>query len=204
MARNGKDEEDKGPGSSASVIVDSPVGDVYEYWRTLENLPQFLAGVEEVRPTGPGTTHWIVKGPLGAVVEFDATITRDEPEELLAWASTDGPQFSGEARFEEVGPGVTRVELSTGPGKSAAALKAALRRFAELAEGPPRHTTQARYIGSGAAMDHEVPHRKGTRRKPGSSRGRLVAGPHFDDPLPEDLLRAFEGEDGGPGEGAGR
>jgi antitoxin (DNA-binding transcriptional repressor) of toxin-antitoxin stability system len=33
-------------------------------------------------------------------------------------------------------------------------------------------------------------------RRPGSLRGRLRLGPEFDDPLPDELLRAFSGEDG--------
>src|SRR3712207_7660278 len=47
-----------------SIEVEAPVQEVYAYWQTLENLPQFMANVEEVRSTGPDTTHWRVKGPL--------------------------------------------------------------------------------------------------------------------------------------------
>lgn len=31
-------------------------------------------------------------------------------------------------------------------------------------------------------------------REPGRLKGRMVIGAHFDDPLPDDLLRAFAGE----------
>ena len=38
----------------SSVVVEAPVERVYDYWRTLENLPQFMTNVEEVRSVGPG------------------------------------------------------------------------------------------------------------------------------------------------------
>ena len=49
----------------SSIEVGAPVQEVYEYWKTLENLPQFMKNIEEVRPTGPDTTHWVVKGTVG-------------------------------------------------------------------------------------------------------------------------------------------
>ena len=48
----------------SSVVVEAPVSRVYEYWRDLENLSNFMSNVEDVRSTGPGMTHWVVKGPL--------------------------------------------------------------------------------------------------------------------------------------------
>jgi uncharacterized membrane protein len=46
-----------------SIEVEAPVQQVYEYWHNLENLPQFMTNIEEVRSTGPDTSHWVVKGP---------------------------------------------------------------------------------------------------------------------------------------------
>ena len=194
-------DKDRGHGSTASVIVDSPVGDVYEFWRKMENLPRVLSEIEEVRPTGPESGHWVVKGPFGAVVEFDVRMTRNEPEELVAWESaSEGQELAGEVHFEEVGPDVTRVELSTGPGKAKSSLSSALRRFRKLVEGPDRAATE-KLLASPDALAPAAPHRKGTSRQPGSdhksSYGSLIAGPHFDDPLPEELLKAFEGSDEG-------
>jgi len=142
-----------------SIEVEAPVSRVYEYWRNLENLPAFMEDVEEVRSTGPDTTHWVVKGPLGYKVEFDARTTRDEPNSAVGWnvVGVDEaamPGFGGEARFEEVAPGRTRVEVTVdladggGPEGSGAGsgdgvsapdpeevLGADLERFAEIVEG---------------------------------------------------------------------
>jgi uncharacterized membrane protein len=95
-----------------SIEVEAPVGKVYGYWQTLENLPQFMTNVEEVRSTGPDTTHWKVKGPLGTSLEFDARTTQDQENEAIGWNSENGEvQTSGQVRFREVSPSRTRVEV---------------------------------------------------------------------------------------------
>ena len=95
-----------------SIEVDAPVKQVYEYWETLENLPDFMSNVQEVRSTGDDTTHWRVKGPLGSKVEFDARTTQHERNEALAWNSDDGDvQTSGQVRFRDLGDDRTRIEV---------------------------------------------------------------------------------------------
>ena len=95
-----------------SIEVEAPVQQVYEYWKTLENLPQFMTNVEEVRSTGPDTTHWRVKGPLGASLEFDARTTQDEENEAIGWNTEDGEvQTSGQVRFQQVTDDRTRLEV---------------------------------------------------------------------------------------------
>ena len=97
----------------SSVVVEAPVSRVYEYWRDLENLPNFMTNVEEVRATGPDRTHWVVKGPLGAKMEFDAETTQEEENRALGWNSVDGiVETSGQVRFQELGPERTRVEVT--------------------------------------------------------------------------------------------
>ena len=95
-----------------SIEVEAPVQQVYEYWKTLENLPQFMTNVEDVRSTGPDTTHWRVKGPLGASLEFDARTTQDEDNEAIGWNTEDGEvQTSGQVRFQQVTDNRTRIEV---------------------------------------------------------------------------------------------
>jgi len=97
----------------SSVVVEAPVSRVYEYWSDLENLPNFMTNVEEVRATGPDRTHWVIKGPLGAKMEFDAETTQEEENRALAWNSVDGNvETSGQVRFQELGPERTRVEVT--------------------------------------------------------------------------------------------
>jgi uncharacterized membrane protein len=97
----------------SSVVVEAPVSRVYEYWSDLENLPNFMTNVEEVRATGPDRTHWVLKGPLGAKMEFDAETTQEEENRALGWNSVDGNVgTSGQVRFQELGPERTRVEVT--------------------------------------------------------------------------------------------
>ncbi len=97
---------------TGSIEVEAPVAEVYEYWRNLENLPSFMKNIEEVRATGPDTTHWVVKGPLGYRAEFDARTTQDEPNSALGWNTVDGDvQTSGQVRFQEVTPNRTKLEV---------------------------------------------------------------------------------------------
>jgi uncharacterized membrane protein len=95
-----------------NIEVQAPVQKVYEYWQNLENLPHFMSNVQEVRSTGPDTTHWVVKGPLGSTLEFDARTTQDQPNEAIGWNTEEGQvQTSGQVRFQELGPERTRIEV---------------------------------------------------------------------------------------------
>jgi uncharacterized membrane protein len=97
----------------SSVAVEAPVTRVYDYWRDLENLPNFMSNIEEVRGIGDHRTHWVVKGPLGMKLEYNAETTQDQENEAIAWNSIDGDvQTSGQVRFQELEPERTRVEVT--------------------------------------------------------------------------------------------
>ncbi|CAA9409880.1 MAG: hypothetical protein AVDCRST_MAG01-01-1550 [uncultured Rubrobacteraceae bacterium] len=71
-----------------------------------------MKNIEEVRSTGPDTTHWVVKGPLGYRAEFDARTTQDEQNSAIGWNTVDGDvQTSGQVRFQEVTPNRTKLEV---------------------------------------------------------------------------------------------
>jgi uncharacterized membrane protein len=96
-----------------SIEVSAPVSEVYRYWSNFENFPNFMQNVEEVRMTGQDTSHWQVKGPLGKSVQFDARTTEMDPNRGIGWNTEDGEVMtSGEARFEEISPDRTRVEVT--------------------------------------------------------------------------------------------
>src|ERR687896_916268 len=96
-----------------SIEVQAPLEDVFSYWSNFENFRNLMQNVEEVRMEGQDTSHWRVKGPMGKSVEFDARTTEMDPNRGIGWNTTEGEVMtSGEARFEEVAPGRTRVEVT--------------------------------------------------------------------------------------------
>ena len=99
--------------TTATTTVNKPPREVYEFWRGLERLPEFMAHVDEVRWLDHTTTHWSVTAPLGRTVEWDARITADVPGERLAWESLEGADVrnEGEVRFAPA-PGGRGTEVT--------------------------------------------------------------------------------------------
>lgn len=96
-----------------TIEVQASPQDVFSYWSNFEKFPDFMQNVEEIRMTGQDTSHWRVRGPLGKSVEFDARTTEIDPNRGIGWNTADGEvTTSGEARFEEVSPDRTRIEVT--------------------------------------------------------------------------------------------
>ena len=96
-----------------SIEVQAPPQDVFMFWSNFQNFPRVMRNVEEVRMTGPDTSHWRVKGPLGKTVEFDARTTEASLDRGIAWESIEGEvDTSGQVRFEEVAAGRTRIDVA--------------------------------------------------------------------------------------------
>ncbi len=96
------------------VEVNATPEKVYGWWRGLTNLPSILPDVKTVEPKGSDDTltHWVVSGPLGKDIEWDAKIVEDITNEKVAWSSVDGHvQNSGAVRFDDHGE-TTGVEVS--------------------------------------------------------------------------------------------
>jgi uncharacterized membrane protein len=114
-----------------SIIVNATPEEVYQVWRDFPNLPRFMRYLETVTWTGEGRSHWVAKAP-GGTVEWDAEITEDRPNQLIAWRSLEGSEVetTGSVRFEQAAGGrgtVVRVELDySPPGGAAGALVAKL------------------------------------------------------------------------------
>ncbi|MGI8448964.1 MAG: SRPBCC family protein [Streptosporangiaceae bacterium] len=99
-------------GLTASVTVVKSPQEAYDQWRQLESLPLFMAHLDEVRPTGNGTTHWRASAPFGRSVEWDAEIIEDVAGERIAWRSVGDPDVpnDGEVRFRAA-PGGRGTEI---------------------------------------------------------------------------------------------
>ena len=96
-----------------AITINHPVAEVYAFWRDFENLPRFMNHLQMVETTGGSRSHWTAKAPGGGDVEWDAEITEDRPNELIAWRSV-GPnsdvENSGAVQFRTA-PGDRGTEV---------------------------------------------------------------------------------------------
>lgn len=94
------------------ILVQAPVDRVFDYWQNFENFPQFMHNVREVRQVGNHLSHWVVAGPMGSPVQWDAMMTQCIPNQALAWKTTPESlvQSSGRVKFEPMDGG-TRIDL---------------------------------------------------------------------------------------------
>ena len=91
--------------AQAFLINRSPQ-DFYGYWRNFENLPRIMHHLDEVRVLDDRRSHWAARLPRiagGKRLEWDAEITRDERNSLIAWRSLPRSDIAatGEVRFEQ-------------------------------------------------------------------------------------------------------
>jgi len=84
----------------ASMAVNKPAAECYEFWRDVTNFPKFMKNVETTR-VSDGRTHWKVRAGL-TNLEWDADITEDVPSETISWQSVNCAELpnSGSVRFE--------------------------------------------------------------------------------------------------------
>ncbi|MEA2585495.1 MAG: hypothetical protein QOF33_3580 [Thermomicrobiales bacterium] len=74
----------------AAVTVRAPLEEVYAFWSGFRSMPSFMDTLASVQITGDGRAHWVLRGPAGMKVEFDAEITEAIPNERIAWRTTPG------------------------------------------------------------------------------------------------------------------
>jgi uncharacterized membrane protein len=152
-----------------SIVINSSPEELYQFWRDFENLPRFMHHLESVRVEGEGRSHWVATAPAGTTVEWDAEITEDRPNELIAWRSLEGADVynRGSVRFERAPGGrgtIVRVEIDYDPpgGRLGAAVAklfgeepeqqvgSDLRRFKQVIETGEVVLSESTVVGTGA------------------------------------------------------
>jgi uncharacterized membrane protein len=135
------------------ITINRPPEALFRFWRDFSNLPRFMERVESVQITGDRRTHWRAKAPGGVILQWDAEVVDERPNELIAWRALDKAPFrhAGVVRFEPApgGRGTTvTVEIEYSPPGGALTAAAAkvigyapeqqlhedLRRFKQLME----------------------------------------------------------------------
>jgi len=109
-----------GIGESARVVeidktihIHAPIEEVFAVLVNYRAFPQFMTHLKEARDLGYGKTHWVVDGPAGIPISFDAERTNYIPNKMLAWKSVPGSGLPNEGvvRFDQDEAGGTRVSI---------------------------------------------------------------------------------------------
>jgi uncharacterized membrane protein len=90
-----------------AITIDKSPEELYRFWRHFENLPRFMAHLKSVQNTGHRRSHWVARAPLGMTAEWDAEITDERDNELIAWRSLEGSRITnqGRVRFQRAPEG---------------------------------------------------------------------------------------------------
>lgn len=147
-----------------TIHIAAPPDSVYGVWANYENFPRFMSNVESVRDLGNGRSHWVVNGPAGMRVEWDAVLTECTSPELLAWKTEPGStvQHAGRVRFEPANGG-TRVQVQMSYSPPAGALGQAV---ASLFNGDPKKQLDEDLSHMKAFIEGGIPGREAARTQP--------------------------------------
>jgi uncharacterized membrane protein len=68
-----------------SIVIRRPVEQVFSFYQDFRNLPAFLGDVVRIDLTGPRTSRWTIKAPLGLEVRWNVLITDLRPNAFIAY-----------------------------------------------------------------------------------------------------------------------
>ena len=94
----------------SKIEVNVPVSTAYNQWTQFEEFPRFMESIEAVEQLGEERLHWVAN--LGGErKEWYARISRQVPDEVIAWESEGGVTNDGTIVFHSLAPGRTEIEL---------------------------------------------------------------------------------------------
>lgn len=162
----------------ASVTINQPPMAVYEFYRRLDQLPQFMKYLVSVEQHANRRSTWTARLPVGGTVSWEAEIVEDRPGQVVSWRSVEGSQIQtrGRVTFTRA-PGrdmtEVRVEMQLGVLGRGPSLELA-RLFARPeVKGDLRRLKQVLETGEVLRSDASV-HRLPHPAQPSPARGREV------------------------------
>jgi len=90
--------------STRSIIVQGRAEDLFRLWSDFESFPKFMTDIKSVTRTGSDTTRWVMSGPLGKEITWEADTTRFEEGKRIGWSSKQnaGLTTSGQVTFNQL------------------------------------------------------------------------------------------------------
>jgi hypothetical protein len=93
-----------------TIEVEVPLTTAYNQWTQFEDFPRFMEGVEQVEQLTDERLHWVAE--LGGErKEWYARITRQVPDEVVAWESEGGAVNNGTIVFHPKDDGKTEIQV---------------------------------------------------------------------------------------------
>lgn len=90
-----------------TITIDRPRAEIYAFWRDFQNLARFMENIQRVDVLDAKRSHWVVSAPGDDSVEWDAIITEERDNELIAWKSAEDADIKhlGRVEFRDGPPG---------------------------------------------------------------------------------------------------
>lgn len=97
-----------------SIEVNATPQQCYELWSQFTRFPEWMKPVKEITQQSGERYHWVVDGPLGKTVEWDAEVSTMTPGEVVAWRSVEGSEVTniGNVSFEDLGNNRCRINAN--------------------------------------------------------------------------------------------
>ncbi|WP_312600488.1 SRPBCC family protein [Pseudomonas luteola] len=72
---------------SRTITIGKPRAEVYDFVRSIENLPLFLRRLERVQQMDTTHYRWVAVGPQNRTVEWNAFLEEEIPQERIVWST---------------------------------------------------------------------------------------------------------------------
>ena len=198
-----------------TLTVRAPVEKVFSHFAEFERWPEWMTHVREVQRAGTiggdERTHWVVDGPAGVPVSWDAMTTQFVHNEVIGWKSLEGERIrhAGLIRFTPTDDGATLVNVRMSYDPPADAVGHVI---AEMFRRDPRHQmnddlARLKTLIEQGRPAHDAARRKEADRSDGDAleqkstgeSGSIASGGAADDTEPERspaVVREFPRERG--------
>jgi uncharacterized membrane protein len=153
-----------------TIQVDVPVQTAYNQWTQFEQFPRFMQGVKTVAQTDDTHLHWVARVG-GERKEWDAHITQQVPDRVIAWESESGAANAGMVSFRSLNPEKTEItvhmeyaphglveQVGGALGVASGRIEGDLKRFKEFIEARGVETGAWRGEVAGGTTVQETPH----------------------------------------------
>jgi uncharacterized membrane protein len=88
-----------------AVTINRPAQALYDVWRQVENLAEFMDNIERIERIDDTRSRWRVKAPAGKTVEWESVIIDDQPGRSITWQSAQDAAVANSGKVEFIDAG---------------------------------------------------------------------------------------------------